>query len=444
MFADRREYTIEFVTLTPMHVGTGEFAELTREGANEPASMAILARDCNGRPWLPPTALKGVLRREALSRGLGAEPGSKHLFGAIRDTKGGVATGGMGLLLMRAGELAGEAPDTSGMPCGQLMPNRDAFVAARTAIDASSGVAEDHKLFFQEMLPAGARFRTSAILLLHGDMRTEAASILDRLLAALLRDGTSMGKSGADGQGQMSVVAASYRELALTAQGVLKERSTRRIAVAEAGVDGRTDVQRAWNVEAHCTGPFLIADSSLGKTARSLDGEFSAKGGSGPQIRAQRNSDNLPLLLGSSVSGALKARAYWIADRLKLRAQIDDPALAIKRLFGSHEQRAILAVRDLKVVEAKPFEITSLRLDRFTGGPVDGALFKTAAFTSVNLKFSLILERRGTVAASADAVKVCDALVTDIASNGLMLGAGTNKGFGWFEARISKGEAHGA
>ena len=444
MFADRREYDLEFAALTPTHVGTGEFAEFTREGSNEPSSVATMARDCDDNPWLPPTALKGMLRREAEARGLAADPGYSPLFGTIRDSRAGMATGAMGLLLMRGASMSKAPPDVAAMPFAGRLKRRDAFVAARTAIDPQTGVAADHKLFLQEMLPAGARFRCKAVLLGHGGGRAEAAGLFDRLLSALMRDGLSIGKSQADGQGELKLVAASVRDLVLTAQGELKERSSGRIAAAAAGQDAPVNVVTSWAASAFCEAPFLVADSSLAKAQRGLDEEFSTARNSGPQISAQRVSERLPLVLGSSISGALMARARWLADRMERRGAIADASEALRELFGAPERRALLGLRELRVSEATPFDITSLRLDRFSGGPVDGALFTTAAFTGTKLAFRLVLERRGDCCAGREAIAVAQTLVEDIGRNGLILGAGTNKGFGWFDAEIAEEAGYGA
>lgn len=107
---------------------------------------------------------------------------------------------------------------------------------------------------------------------------------------------------------------------------------------------------------------------------------------------------------------------------------------------------ALLHIKRCDVSEGEPFEITSVKLDRFTGGPVDNALFTTGAFTGVRLKLELALTRRrsfeperGSPPArkpdfepTADDLDLFKLLCDDIEKNGLDLGSGSSKGFGWF------------
>jgi hypothetical protein len=77
-----------------------------------------------------------------------------------------------------------------------------------------------------------------------------------------------------------------------------------------------------------------------------------------------------------------------------------------------------------------PVEITSEALDQFSMAPLDGALFTTRAFVGCEFSVHLGLDRRRTVTAADETF--FRELVDDATDNGLMLGHGTNKGFGWF------------
>ena len=100
-----------------------------------------------------------------------------------------------------------------------------------------------------------------------------------------------------------------------------------------------------------------------------------------------------------------------------------------ERLFGVTGFRARLAIDRLEVKKAEDFEISSVKLDRFTGGPMDNALFKTQAHRDVEVHVSLRLAH----ATEAD-VTFTEQLITDICREGevLVLGHGGSKGFGWF------------
>ncbi|MFX4861166.1 hypothetical protein ABTC05_19195, partial [Acinetobacter baumannii] len=73
----------------------------------------------------------------------------------------------------------------------------------------------------------------------------------------------------------------------------------------------------------------------------------------------------------------------------------EGPAQPVRRLFGAVGFRGLLAVETLTVSKAIPWSATSVRIDRFSGAPIDNALFTTAAFRQTELQVTLVLEDRG-------------------------------------------------
>jgi hypothetical protein len=115
---------------------------------------------------------------------------------------------------------------------------------------------------------------------------------------------------------------------------------------------------------------------------------------------------------------------------------------SIEELFGINGFRGLLKVRLEKFSGNRLETITSVKLDSFSGAPIDNALFKTEAFLGTTLDFSLGIRPRkhrdeggdwGTRTVSAEALALYELLVADIRRNGLTLGHGAAKGFGWFE-----------
>jgi hypothetical protein len=198
-----------------------------------------------------------------------------------------------------------------------------------------------------------------------------------------------------------------------------------------------------------CEGPFLVIDASKKpKAGESREGEQ-------PHISPQSWNDRLPMLLGTSLSGVLRARARWLAMRAALKDGADErqikqidpddfqlpgkesiPRLScVQRLFGVTGFRGRLAIKGLRVSEAAPWDVTSVKLDRFTGGPIDNALFTTRAFLGAKLGLDLAIEERPSKLPEEARKTDHDLfvmLLADIRRNGLVLGHGGNKGFGWF------------
>jgi len=90
----------------------------------------------------------------------------------------------------------------------------------------------------------------------------------------------------------------------------------------------------------------------------------------------------------------------------------------------------------MRFSNAKKYDITSVKLDHFSGAPIDKALFTTHAVVGTRLELALALRDRGGAATPRTADRALfNKLQSDIKKNGLMLGYGSGKGFGWFEPR---------
>lgn len=425
MFGDRIEVSLTLKTLTSLHVGTGEFRPMPpRPGTNDSGTYAAIVRDHRGMPYLPPTSLKGVIRR--LAEELLTDIASvDELFGTIKGKQAG--SGKMGKLLFRGGHFKGDLPKTEAMPFANAELGKGAYIAARTAINGAYGVADDHKLFSQEMVPPGVSFSLGLTLLDFGTGNDTALDDLKHVLSVAIRDGLSLGKSQADGQGQLAVSDVQLRHLKLSDDGSLRE--TKKGAVVAAGAEtARPHIVEKHSFALQCDMPFAVVDSSVKGAGRET-----AKETGTVQVAAQKLRDGMPLLHGSSIAGVLRSRAVWLARLMEMRGELDAENTAVEELFGTTNWKALVEIRDLKVSEAKEEKITSLKVDRFTGAPVFGALYTTAAFTGVRLSFSLVLNSRPSSELSAGAKAVFNAVLRDIRDNGLELGHGTNKGFGWFK-----------
>jgi len=488
----------ELETITPLHLGSGERAPdiLGTPAADEPVpELALVVRDAAGRPFLPGSSLRGLLRR--LAEAAVPEPAVRTLFGEIRGGAGG-SSGQMGALMVRCGLALGTLPTVTGAPYARALADggrAGGMVAGRTRIDPATGTAEHNKLFFQELTPAGCRFGLRLMLLADSD-----AALTGRLapLGAVLTrlaEGAHLGKGQRTGLGELRLRAETVRLQRMkinagTGEATWTPYPQWRLPKAQAAARGAAG---PWALTLHCPGPFLIVDSSHRK-AEALDGTMGAtaataatsaeRRGHEPddpgqaQLKAQRTAANRPLVLGSTILGALRSRAAWLCaldrHREQQRAQAaggtagaetldrgdggagdrgadgggaaGDEAPVVTRLFGTTDARGRLGLSRLRVGEGRPWNVTSVRLDRFSGAPIDQALFASATFVDVTIGFTLSLDA-GTLEAGtlevgpghpdqaaelAEEQALAERLVSDIRSQGLRLGHGTNKGFGWF------------
>lgn len=464
------EATLE--VLSPLHVGSGGARDDLptvegKPGANTAPAVAEIVRDADGNPYLPGTTIKGLLRRLAEARGMDAG----GLFGTIKLDTGG-SPGRITVFGARRidGPAVPHAPFVAG---AETKLGKGVFVAARTRIDPATGTAGDRTLFHQEMVAPKTTFR----LRLRIDARAgvdesslenrddhalqtgravrgdrNARPDADALLATLrdllndlsAEDGQAIGKSQADGFGRVRLVPESLTVAgrALAKSGAFEKHTPK----------AEPSLQPAAKAEAlrfTCKGPFIVLDAS--KTRKAGESEE----GNRPHLSPQAWDERHPMLLGTSVMGALRARACWLAARQALRKGKDGEAIraidrdglvwrkgmkfqdlsSVQRLFGVTGLRGRLAIAALRVQQATPWDVTSVKLDRFTGGPVDNALFKTRAFIGVTFDLALALDERPKEL--DDTSRELDhalykALLDDIRANGMVLGHGGNKGFGWF------------
>ena len=427
--------------LSPLHVGSGDTrtVEAVKGGLDgEKPAVAAIVRDALGRPYIPGSTLKGALRRIAerlTANGTLDKPSISQLFGEIKEGAGGQ----IGAILFRGATLKDTPPDTSPMPYGASPDlGKGVFVAARTQVEHSSGVADDHALFFQEMVAADTCFTFRLVLGRDAALAGAQAQVLVQILAGLTaEDGVGLGKGQADGQGRVQLKDLKIKVRELETTGAFKSTDDSQLwSKRPATAGGKFSPH--WELKLHCPTPFIIVDSSWAPP-KVRENE--------PQLKAQRVRQNLPLILGSSITGALRARARWLAsldacasgqpcsagdvDREKHVFKPGQTLTPVERLFGVTGFRALLEVRQIKVNAATPDNVTSVKLDGFSGGPIDSALFASAIFIDTSLSLRLVLARHG---APADADRdFAERLIRDICDNGLELGHGMGKGFGWFK-----------
>ncbi len=440
-----------------LHVGTGELESgilperMGEDGETISPVLARVVRDDNGAFFLPGSTLKNLLRR--------AEPDAAKagdLFGEIRDGD----KGRMGAVFVW-GASCTYLPLVRHAPGPGIEKLNGAFVAARTAIDRKRGTAAEHRLFFQEMVPAGSTFALD--LLVVGDKQEMAESRARRVLTILrrLESGSFLGKGQADGHGRVGIQPGSITCIVKRIDpdtGDLRDDTATDLIPADSPVPaGPAIAAGPFALTLRCDGPFMIVDSFH---KRQDDDEQERNRA---HLKAQRLTENLPLILGNSIMGVLRARAAWLdaLDRDDLtprdgcfdskkgcRTRADAEGLGpVERLFGVTGFRGLLSLETLTIKpDDKPTwnTLTSVKLDRFSGAPFDGGLFTSAVFVGVILTLTLALHDRSGVPTedqvdigvgnpTATDRRLLASLLRDVRNNGLMLGHGTNKGFGWFE-----------
>lgn len=384
---------------TPTHLGNGESEALT--------DMPLLrdAAELNGAPLICGTSIAGALRAylRDYEHGYGKEEPKQHnldraqeLFGVVRDSETETFSAQSWLMI---DDALGETPGVELRDGVSLDP------ATRTALDGQK--------YDTELLQAGTTFPLSFELLLSEENDdTRLLQSLALALRGLEKGEIGLGMRKNRGLGQCRVTAwqvrryrmAQHRELVAWLEDDRSQMQSGTDITALLGVslDGIQDERRRFTLE----GDFDLTSSLL---IRSNTGD--PEDPDMIHLRSSRTGVDakVPVLSGTSLGGALRARALRIAKTVLPEA---DGADLIDKMFGPHavsndadgpEDETLIDPRfgsrlkpDNADAEAKNLKLTGSRvrtyescitggrqdlvqqrvkIDRFTGGAYPQALF---------------------------------------------------------------------
>lgn len=405
----------------PAHFGGGVESDL--------ADMALLRDVASGGLLLPGTSIAGALRsflrayeqghreEERPSDGLAELP----LGGQKGDTYDNIQSNRHKQLAELL--LGGQKGDPDGEQSPLLIADS---LAKPTAIEVRDGVAIDprtrtareQKKYNLELVPVGTRFPLEVELLLPDDedkvVRLRAALAL--ALGALQRGEITVGARGSRGYG-----ACRAHSWSLTTYDLANADHLLAYLVADRSTESDDPNQAGWqryavvspvphhddDIVALLGAPVPTADTRKTVTLtahfalasplliRSDLPEYPGEAPDATHLRRPKSTEREPVLPGTSVAGALRARAIRIANTLGA------PNLnAIESLFGPEQGREVgkrtLKASRLRVSEQAIANSTSLvqsrvSIDRFTGGALDTALFSEAPLTRGDVKLTITI-----------------------------------------------------
>ena len=287
-------------------------------------------------------------------------------------------------------------------------------------------------MFQLEIVPAGACFDFDAVAL----GASEEAE--DDIRAALvpLATGLALGRGIGKGNGRMRLEGASVR----MTRRRLDVSGDKPKAVDDPplvlAIPTEVPPVSSRRFDFRCPGPYL----SHNPCEHASDGR-------GNILFSLRRNALTPVLWPESLYGVLRRRCAWIArtddvadadDRFRVLADNADPRMLTRteRLFGVTGWRGLICLGDVALeggerMSAKGDGIAGTSLDRFSGAVLDDRLFFGDAWTGLTLTFTLGLDLDRYRGEEDEAL--FDALVAEIQDEGLQLGHGTNRGFGWFD-----------
>ena len=434
---------------TPLRVGSGESNFLTD---------AVVALDANGLPYIPGTALAGVLRH-AVGPAL-----ADKLFGESK------ASGGRGSeVIVSEARMIGE----DGKPVDGLrrIDFDSPFYSHLLTLPVRQHVRIDHRgaatdggKFDGQVVYKGVRFCFELEMLgEEPDAEAHFRALVDTVGSTSLR----IGGGTRNGFGEIAVRSLQTAVLDLTQPAHLEAYLAKSASLDDADWSGWQHDAVAATASADLTiyelrlrpDDFFLfgsgmCDGSVDKApVREAIVEWDASGQ--PHFR-----EGHLLVPATSIKGALAHRTAYHYNRLTGRCAdgisdeafaslCDDKNDAVARLFGSEgeqkegqlvgQRAGRVMLSDLFLPADSPTEVLShVRIDPFTGGAQDGALFdERVDFLNAPLTLKLQL-RHDSEAYPEPILTAFEQAMRDVCDGMLPLGGGVNRGHGFFTGKLIK------
>lgn len=472
---------------TPLAIGSGKKSILTD---------ATINRDANDLPFIPGTTLAGLIRH-AIDEEL-----AERLMGFIKkknDKKDEYEVEGSRLIVTEAKLLNSKGKAIDGLlnletACDDedkafLKDFKHAPIRQHAKINYR-GVTEDKGKFDEEVVPKGARFCFEMELMSNPKSEEELAQYkqdFKDLLRKLRADGFRVGGKSRNGFGKIKVVgkACLYRELDLSLPADLDLYLKKSASLADEW-DGFEPLKLEKPQESRYTRykleitpkDFLFFGSGFGNedVDHSYIKERFVEWNEEGNIGRWHSHDHSLVVPASSVKGALAHRtAYYYNKECGIFAENLSPedfnkhvgkrnkavfalfgcegnedetqpteAPTRERTDGKRRGHVLFAdiIRDKEEKTDKKIH-NHVKIDRFTGGAIDGALFDEEALIvhpdePEKLELELLVDVDERINEDQRIILAFEEALKDVCKGLLPLGGNVNKGYGQFEGKLLK------
>jgi CRISPR/Cas system CMR subunit Cmr4 (Cas7 group RAMP superfamily) len=360
---ERIEVRGDLVLLAPAHFGTGDPDPLSN------VDMVLLRDPLTGQALLPGASIAGALRNymREVELGFNAKPRMKEERNSWAVTL-----------------LGGSPQDDEGTQSLLLIDDALADISAvelrdGVKIEISTGTAAEGAKFDIELLPAGTVFGLYFELLIPAGRSDELRRLLGLALHGLEEGEIVLGARKRRGFGRCRVASWTVDRYKLTEpEGLIawlqrapspQREQDSSVEALQVNLDELQDARHDFQIEA----TFQLDGSVL---VRSGFGEADTGPDTVHLHSAQADGRTMPVLPGSSLAGVLRHRALRIANTLRPGRG----SAVINRMFGSDEKGILttsrLTVQESIVIGGDSLVQTRVKIDRFTGGAYETALFE--------------------------------------------------------------------
>ncbi|PZT74174.1 MULTISPECIES: RAMP superfamily CRISPR-associated protein [unclassified Streptomyces] len=355
-----------------------------------------LARDTQGRPYLPASSLAGSLRAHIrrhhtgqLETLMGEEPGTRISGSRWETSHPGEEQRPARPSAIRFLGTRIEPADGTGLELAQR---------GRTAVDRHPAAPANHKLRTDELLPPGTRISCR--------LRVDDLALHTRVLGALADWRPTIGGGRSTGLGRARVATARYRTLDLdTPEGRARwlTRGGEDLFAGGTALDleaaqPEVVLQASWDIVdglSVTTGKPELDEATARTVARVLTGRFAT---------ADDTRTRLPYVPGSTWKGVLRSQAEYILRSLGLPVcdstgpdgTCGECDVCIALGYSAEDadgnsvgRRALLHFADSPITDAALSVRRHVALDRFTGGAAAGLLYSRQVVDAGHLTLTI-------------------------------------------------------
>ncbi len=431
-----------------------ETAHGIQSGRGDSTHDVLLVRDANGLPAIPATSLAGVLRHLYHAQ-FGIEQ-TAALFGYASGDDGQASPVCFSWCLVH---------DSTNQPVESVHQARDSdpllawlaqdkpLVRQRVRLKAR-GAAEDGGKFDTTLIPAGTRY--TGFISYWSDDSTEQEQAFMQLAGLLHSPVLRIGHGTRSGQGGFRVHQMRSARWDLTTAEGRDAYCARPRSRGDAAGLSPSNLSTSHAVEPfHC----ILKLQALGGW-RVGGGELSFHEQETPPdllpqsesvIRWEAGStgklvQQVPVVPASAIKGALAHRVAFHYRRLRgefvdSAAALQGECLAVVQLFGSASDTTDvescvgkLVINDIYLDKPQCARLMHNRIDHYTGGVIDGALFEEEVFWRTPLEIKILISDPDGI--NSDSRHALLATLDDLARGWLPLGAGGARGLGTFTGTL--------
>ena len=438
---------------TPLAVGMGKGSDILTD--------APVAKDINGLPYIPATSIAGVLRH---AMGFANDKTEGNPFGYLGKSDDNDDSGhGSDIIFTDAVMVGKDGKALDGIKDIDwndkfYQPFQDLPIRQHVRIN-DKGTAENGGKFDNEVVYKGTRFVFEIELMSDKDDKGSAnkhiTDAINRLRDCTLRIGGGTRK----GYGKLKIIKCLQAPFDLSTSEGLEKYLKKSSSLAEDLV-GFTEISEIgslddskWTHYKLILSPvdFFMFGSGMGDS--DADNVYASEpviNWSGIDGTPSFDGNRRVLIPGSSVKGAIAHRTAYHYNKIKKRfAGKQDPEEitgskneAVAEIFGKADgdnfTRGHLLIDDVLKGQAQAKTFFHNKIDQFTGGTMDGALFQEKVIYGKGNEYTLDIYVEDSALNDEDVKDAFEQSLRDICKGLLPLGGITNRGNGIFTGTVTK------